>query len=114
MTNGFDKLMRESLSADAADHRAECLDAALVAGWFNGTLSHAERTASNRTRHPARALSDDRGVVRPIGHHRACVGVPRRFVAGAGGCHGAAALVVWIGVAVGAYRYSPAASTLAA
>ena len=46
MTNGFDKLLRESLSADAAaDHGAECLDAALVAGWFDGTLSHAERTA---------------------------------------------------------------------
>jgi Photosynthesis system II assembly factor YCF48/Putative zinc-finger len=46
MTNGFDKLLRESLTADAAaDHGAECLDAALVAGWFDGTLSHAERTA---------------------------------------------------------------------
>jgi hypothetical protein len=46
MTNGFDKLLRESLAADAAaDPGAECLDAALVAGWFDGTLSHAERTA---------------------------------------------------------------------
>ena len=46
MTNGFDKLLRESLTAEAAaDHGAECLDAALVAGWFDGTLSHAERTA---------------------------------------------------------------------
>jgi Putative zinc-finger/Photosynthesis system II assembly factor YCF48 len=46
MTNGFDKLLRESLTAAAAaDHGAECLDAALVAGWFDGTLSHAERTA---------------------------------------------------------------------
>ena len=46
MTNGFDRLLRESLTAEAAaDHGAECLDAALVAGWFDGTLSHAERTA---------------------------------------------------------------------
>ena len=46
MTNGFDKLLRESLTADAAaDTGAECLDAAVVAGWFDGTLSHAERTA---------------------------------------------------------------------
>ncbi len=46
MTNGFDKLLRESLTAEAAaGHGAECLDAALVAGWFDGTLSHAERTA---------------------------------------------------------------------
>ena len=46
MTNGFDKLLRESLTAEAAaDHGAECLDAAVVAGWFDGTLSHAERTA---------------------------------------------------------------------
>ena len=46
MTNGFDKLLRESLAADgSADHGAECLDAALVAGWFDGTLAHAERAA---------------------------------------------------------------------
>jgi hypothetical protein len=46
MTNGFDKLLRESLTADgSADHGAECLDAALVAGWFDGTLAHAERAA---------------------------------------------------------------------
>ena len=46
MTNGFDKLLRESLTAEAAaGHGAECLDAALVAGWFDGTLTHAERTA---------------------------------------------------------------------
>jgi hypothetical protein len=46
MTNGFDKLLRESLAAEAADgHGADCPDAAIVAGWFDGTLSHAERTA---------------------------------------------------------------------
>jgi hypothetical protein len=46
MTNGFDKLLRESLAAEAADGQgAECPDAAVVAGWFDGTLSHAERTA---------------------------------------------------------------------
>ena len=46
MTNGFDKLLRESLAAEAVDGQgAECPDAAVVAGWFDGTLSHAERTA---------------------------------------------------------------------
>ena len=46
MTNGFDKLLRENLTADAAaDIGVECPDAAVVAGWFDGTLSPAERTA---------------------------------------------------------------------
>ena len=45
MTNGFDKLLRESLAAEADGHGADCPDAAIVAGWFDGTLSHAERTA---------------------------------------------------------------------
>jgi hypothetical protein len=46
MTNGFDKLLRESLAAEAADgNGGDCPDAAIVAGWFDGTLSHAERTA---------------------------------------------------------------------
>ena len=46
MTNGFDKLLRESLTDEAAaDTGVECPDAAAVAGWFDGTLSHAERTA---------------------------------------------------------------------
>jgi hypothetical protein len=45
MTNGFDKLLRESLTDEAAaDTGVECPDAAVVAGWFDGTLSHAERT----------------------------------------------------------------------
>jgi hypothetical protein len=46
MTNGFDKLLRESLAGESADSNgADCPDAAIVAGWFDGTLSHAERTA---------------------------------------------------------------------
>ena len=44
MTNGFDKQLRDSLRADAAaGDGTECLDAALVAAWFDGTLSQAER-----------------------------------------------------------------------
>ena len=45
MTNGFDKLLRESLAAGADGNGADCPDAAVVAAWFDGTLSHAERTA---------------------------------------------------------------------
>ena len=45
MTNGFDKLLRESLAAGADGNGADCPDAAIVAAWFDGTLAHAERTA---------------------------------------------------------------------
>ena len=45
MTNGFDKLLRESLAAEADGNGADCPDAAIIAGWFDGTLSHAERTS---------------------------------------------------------------------
>jgi hypothetical protein len=46
MTNGFDRLLRESLGAGAsANEGGECLDATLLAAWFDGTLPHAERLA---------------------------------------------------------------------
>ena len=101
MTNGFDKLLRESLTADAAaDIGAECPDAAAVAGWFDGTLSQAERTAvevhaatCSRCQATIAALvRTDRPVVRAW--WRAPVLqwlVPVAAV-------GAASLIVWIGV----------------
>jgi hypothetical protein len=45
MTNGFDKLLRESLDAGAAAGSGECLDAAMLAAWFDGTLSRPEHAA---------------------------------------------------------------------
>ena len=115
MTNGFDKLLRESLSADAAaDHGAECLDAALVAGWFDGTLSHAERTAVE-----AHAASCSRCQATIAALVRTDRPSPRLWwrapavrwlvpVAVAG----AASLVVWIGVLrTGDADTSPAATS---
>jgi hypothetical protein len=45
MTNGFDKLLRESLDAKGAGDSGECLDAELLAAWFDGTLTRAEHAA---------------------------------------------------------------------
>lgn len=45
MTNGFDKLLRESLDARSAGDSGECLDAELLAAWFDGTLTRAEHAA---------------------------------------------------------------------
>ena len=101
MTNGFDKLLRESLTADAAAGiGAECPDAALVAGWFDGTLSHAERTSveahaatCSRCQATIAALvRTDRPVARAWWRAPAVQWlVPVAVV-------GAASLIVWIGV----------------
>ena len=101
MTNGFDKLLRESLTADAAaDLGAECPDAAVVASWFDGTLSHAERTAveahaatCSRCQATIAALvRTDRPVARAWWRAPAVRWVVPVAVASA------AALVVWIAV----------------
>ena len=101
MTNGFDKLLRESLTADAAAGiGAECPDAALVAGWFDGTLSHAERTSveahaatCSRCQATIAALvRTDRPVARAWWRAPAVQWlVPVAVVGGA-------SLIVWIGV----------------
>jgi hypothetical protein len=101
MTNGFDKLLRESLTADvSAGHGAECLDAALIAGWFDGSLSNAERTTveahaatCSRCQATIAALvRTDRPSPRVWWRAPAMQWLVPVAVAGA------AALVVWIGV----------------
>ena len=101
MTNGFDKLLRESLTDEAAaDTGAECPDAAVVAGWFDGTLSHAERTAveahaatCSRCQATIAALvRTDRPAARAWWRAPAVQWLVPVAVAGA------ASLIVWIGV----------------
>ena len=101
MTNGFDKLLRESLTADAAaDLGAECPDAAVVAGWFDGTLSHAERTSveahaatCSRCQATIAALvRTDRPAARAWWRAPAVQWLVPAAVAGA------VSLIVWIGV----------------
>jgi hypothetical protein len=43
MTNGFDKLLRDGLEAATPRDTGECIDAAQLAAWFDGTLTPAER-----------------------------------------------------------------------
>jgi len=46
MTNAFDKLLRDSLRTQTPpDGSGECLDGELLAAWFDGTLSPAERAS---------------------------------------------------------------------
>jgi hypothetical protein len=46
MTKSFDHLLRETLKAAAPEPPDGCLDAGVLAAWFEGTLDPAERTAA--------------------------------------------------------------------
>jgi hypothetical protein len=46
MTKSFDHLLRETLKAPAPAPPDGCLDAGMLAAWFEGTLDPAERTAA--------------------------------------------------------------------
>src|SRR5262245_42237330 len=46
MTKSFNHLLRETLKAPAQEPTDECLDAGVLAAWFEGTLDPGERAAA--------------------------------------------------------------------